>query len=133
MRINRGTLAAVGVAGLIAFTGSAFTATSTIDKSDMNVGSVAQSVAGVTVTNVDYAYVPATDTTTAVSATIAQLIDTTAGTVQISVNGKANESCAAAVHVDTTEPADGTNDVSTVSCDIADTVDVTSVRFVVEG
>jgi len=134
MRKNVSLFAAVGVAGLIAATGSAFTATSTIDRSAINVGSVAQSVSGATFTSVTHSYTGATDTTTAISAKAEELLSTAAGVVTVSVNSGAAQNCT----VTLTDVAplgvdDGAGDFSNVSCDITDTANVTSVRFVVNG
>lgn len=134
MRTKRNTFAAVALAALVAATGSAFTATSTIDDSAINVGSVAQSVSGATFTNVTHTYTAATDTTTALSAKAEELLSTAAGVVTVSVNGAPAEACTVTltdlVPLGTDE---GATDYSTVNCDIADTANVTSIRFVVNG
>jgi hypothetical protein len=134
MRTHVKLLAATAVAGLVAATGSAFTATSTIDDPAVNVGSVLQTVSGATVTNVTHAYAADTDTTTALSAKAEQLLSTTAGVVTVAVNGGSAQACT----VTLTDVAplgvdDGAGDYSTIACDITDLTNVTSVRFVVNG
>jgi hypothetical protein len=125
---------ALATAGVIAAGASAFTATSTIDKAQVHVGSVAQSVSGANITNVVHSYTPATDTTTAISAKAEELLSTTAGAVQVSINGEALEPCTVSqTDADTDGTDDGATDYSDITCDIADTSDVTSVRFVVNG
>lgn len=123
-------IVALGAAGVVAAAGSAFTATSTIDDPAINVGSVAQSVSGATITNVVHSYTAATDTTTSISAKAEQLLSTTAGVVKVSINDGALEDCT--VTLTDVEPL-GTDDYSTIACDITDTANVTSVRFVVNG
>jgi hypothetical protein len=125
---------ALATAGVIAAGASAFTATSTLDKTSVHVGSVEQSVSGANFTNVVHSYTPATDTTTAISAKAEELLSETPGVVKISVNGGTPEACT----VSQTDAGsdgidDGAMDYSDVTCDIADTADVTSVRFVVNG
>ncbi|TAL23256.1 MAG: hypothetical protein EPN99_04575, partial [Frankiales bacterium] len=93
MRKNVKLLGAVAVAGLVAASSSAFTATSTIDDAGINVGSVEQSVSGATFTNVVHAYTPASDTTTALTAKAEELLSTATGVVTVSVNGGAAEDC----------------------------------------
>ena len=139
MRKNFKLLGAVAVAGLVATTGSAFTATSTIDAGDaaINVGSVSQSISGATVLDVSHAYTAGTDTTTSVTLKIDQWIDTTAGVVKVGINGGTPVDCAAATIVNggttTTGGADeGTDDHSTVACNV-NTANVTSLQFVVNG
>lgn len=134
MKFKNGIIAGAVVAGALALTGSAFTATSTIDDAAVNVGSVSQTVSGATFTNVEHTYTSATDTTTAVSAKAEQLLSTTAGVVTISVNGGAAQSCT----VTQTDVAplgtdEGAGDFSDVACDITDTANVTSLAFVVNG
>lgn len=125
-------IVALGATGVILAAGSAFTASSTIDDGAINVGSVAQSVSGATITNVVHTYTAATDTTTAISARAAQLLSMTAGVVTISINDGAAQACTV-TQVDTTSPADGTLDASDIACNITDVANVTSVRFVVNG
>ena len=125
---------ALATAGVIAAGASAFTATSTIDKAAVHVGSVAQSVSGANFTNVAHSYTPATDTTTAISAKAEELLPTTADVVRISINGGALETCTVSqTDANTDGIDDGATDYSVVTCDIADATDVTSVRFVVNG
>jgi len=134
MRKNVSLFAAVGVAGLVAASGSAFTATSTIDKASINVGSVAQTVSGATFTNVSHSYTAATDTTTAITAKAEELLSTTAGVVTVSVNSGSAQNCTVTLtDVAPLGTDDGATDYSTVNCDITDTAGVTSVRFVVNG
>jgi hypothetical protein len=124
----------LGMAAVVAAGSSAFTASSTIDDGAVNVGSVAQSVSGATITNVVHSYTPQTDTTTAISAKAEELLSTKEGVVRVSINGGALESCTVSqTDADEDGVDDGTMDYSDVACDIADTSDVTSVRFVVNG
>lgn len=133
MKINRGVIAGATVAAALALTGSAFTATSTLDDQAINVGSVSQSVSGATFTNVAHAYTAATDTTTAISARAAELLSTEAGVVAIFLNGSSTADAAGCTvtHVDT--DADTVDDASDVACNITDTVNLTALRFVVNG
>lgn len=127
-------VAALGVAGVVGMSASAFTATSTIDDAAINVGSVAQSVSGATITNVAHAYTADSDTTTAISAKAEQVLSTATGVVKVSINGGASENCTVTVtDVDADGVDDGATDYSDLSCDITDTANVTSVRFVVNG
>jgi hypothetical protein len=134
MRKSTKILVALVAAGTVGAAGSAFTATSTIDDPAINVGSVVQSVSGATITNVSHSYNAATDTTTAISAKAEQLLSTSAGVVKIGINSEALQDCT--VTLTDVEPLgtdEGVGDFSTITCDIADTADVTSVRFVVNG
>lgn len=134
MRNSSKLVLALGTAGVIAAGTSAFTATSTIDNAAVHVGSVQQSISGATITNVAYTYTPASDTTTAIDAKAEELLSTTAGVVQVSVNGGSLEPCNVTQTDGNSDGIDdGTMDYSDISCDIADTADVTSVRFVVNG
>jgi hypothetical protein len=134
MRNSSKLILALGTAGVFAAGASAFTATSTIDNAAVHVGSVAQSVSGATITNVAYAYTPESDTTTSVSAKAEQLLPTQDGVVRVSVNGGGLEACTVTqTDADTDGVDDGAMDFSDIACDISDTVDVTSVRFVVNG
>jgi hypothetical protein len=127
-------IVALGAAGVVAAAGSAFTATSTIDDSAINVGSVAQSVSGATITNVTHTYTAATDTTTAISAKAEELLSTSAGVVKIGINSEALQDCTVTQTDIAPIGADGgVADFSTIACDITDTANVTSVRFVVNG
>lgn len=134
MKFKRGIIAGAVVAGALALSGSAFTATSTIDKAAINVGSVSQTVSGATFTNVVHTYTSATDTTTAIDAKAEQLLSTTAGVVTVSVNGGAAQACT----VTRTDIApigtdEGAGDFSSIACNITDTANVTSLAFVVNG
>ena len=134
MRNSSKLILALGTAGVIAAGASAFTATSTIDNAAVHVGSVAQSISGATITNVVYSYTPDTDTTTSISAKAEELLPTTAGVVQVSVNGGALEPCTVSpTDANTDGTDDGTTDYSDITCDIANTTNVTNVRFVVNG
>ena len=131
---NHGVLiGAVAVAGALVV-GSALTATSTIYDPAVHVGSVSQSVAGVTINDVNYTYTPATDTTTAIDVVAEELLDVRAGAMQVSVNGGGYEDCDAPVLTDVNVNGtdDGAMDVSDVHCDVVDTANVTSVRFLVQ-
>lgn len=134
MRKNVKLLGAVAIAGLVAASSSAFTATSTIDDAGINVGSVEQSVSGATFTNVVHAYTPASDTTTALTAKAEELLSTATGVVTVSVNGGAAEDCTVTLtDADLDGVDDGAADFSDIACDIADVANVTSIRFVVNG
>ena len=127
-------IVALGAAGVVAAAGSAFTATSTIDDAAVNVGSVVQTVSGATITNVTHTYTAGNDTTTAISAKAEQVLSTTAGVVKIGINAQPLEDCTVAVtDVDLDGVDDGATDFSDITCNIADTANVTSVRFVVNG
>ncbi|HUG85321.1 MAG TPA: hypothetical protein VMM13_12190 [Euzebya sp.] len=133
--MRKGTIfTALGLVAVIAISGSAFTATSTIDDDAINVGSVLQSISGATFTNVVHTYTEATDTTTALDAKAEELLSTAAGVVTVSVNGAAAEACTVTwtdVNLDGID--DGATDFSDIACDITDTANVTSIRFVVNG
>jgi hypothetical protein len=134
---NKGVLiGGATVVGLLAAATSALTATSTIyaGGESVYVGSVAQSVAGVDVLDVNYQYVPATDTTEVVTVIVDQWLAATNSVLQVSVNGGGYENCAAPVTTDDNLNTvdDGTEDFSTVVCDIVDTADVTALRFLVQ-
>ncbi len=133
MRKNVKLLGAVAVAGLVAATGSAFTATSTIDDSAINVGSVTQSVSGATFTNVVHAYTASTDTTTSLSGRTAELLSTATGVVKVFLNESATADAAGCTVTAVDTDADTVNDASDVTCNITDTVNLTSIRFVVNG
>jgi hypothetical protein len=134
MRNSSRLLLALAIAGVVAASGSAFTATSTIDDLAIHVGSVAQTVSGATITNVTHTYTAATDTTTALSAKAEQLLSTATGVVKVSINDGALETCTVTVtDVDGDGVDDGAADFSDIACDITDTANVTSVRFVVNG
>jgi hypothetical protein len=124
----------LGMAAVVAAGSSAFTASSTIDDAAVNVGSVAQSVSGAHITNVVHAYTPATDTTTAISAKAEELLSTKEGVVQVSINGGGLQLCTVAqTDADENGVDDGSMDYSDIACNIADTDNVASVRFVVNG
>jgi hypothetical protein len=134
MRNSSKLALALATAGVIAAGASAYTATSTIDNAAVHVGSVAQTVSGATITNVVHSYTPATDTTTAISAKAEELLPTTGGVVQVSINGGALKPCTVTqTDANTDGIDDGAMDYSDITCDNLDTVDVTSVRFVVNG
>jgi hypothetical protein len=135
MRKSTKLVVALGAAGVVAAAGSAFTATSTIDDSAINVGSVAQTVSGATITNVTHTYTAATDTTTAISAKAEQLLSTTAGVVKVSINDGALQNCTVTVtDVAPLGTDEGAGDFSDIACDITpDVANVTSVRFVING
>ena len=131
---TRNTLGAVGLAVLVAAAGSAFTATSTIDDAAINVGSVAQSISGVDFSNVVHTYTAATDTTTAISAKAEQLVSEDAGVVTVTVNGGAPQACTVTQTDLLNDDVDtGLTEYSDVACDITDTVNVTAIRFIVNG
>ena len=134
MRKSTKILVALAAAGTVAAAGSAFTATSTIDDPAINVGSVTQSVSGATITNVAHTYTAATDTTTAISAKAEQLLSTSAGVVKISINDGALEDCTVTLtDIAPLGTDEGTTDFSDIACDITDTANLTSVRFVING
>lgn len=132
MRTSSKLIVGLAAVGAVVAGGSAFTATSTIDSSAVHVGSVAQSVSGATITNVAYTYTAATDTTTAISAKAEELL--AAGSVKVSVNNGALQDCTVTVTDANSDGVDdGAADFSDIACDITDTANVTSVRFVVNG
>src|SRR3954447_19971390 len=133
MRKHGLLIGAVAAAGALVV-GSALTASSTIYDPAVHVGSVAQSVSGVTINDVNYSYTPATDTTTAIDVVAEELLDVRAGAMQVSVNGGGYQDCDAPVLTDVNSNSvdDGAQDFSDVHCDIVDTPNVTSVRFLVQ-
>jgi hypothetical protein len=133
MGSKRVLIGALAVAGALVV-GTAVTATSTIYDGSAHVGSVLQTVAGVTVNDVNYTYVPGTDTTEEIDVVVEQLLDEVAGTLQVSVNAGGYVNCDAPVQTDvnTNGADDGAMDFTDVNCDIADTPNVTSVRFLVQ-
>ena len=134
MKLNRSILVGAAVAGTFALTGAAYTATSTIDDSAINVGSVSQTVSGATITNVVHTYTASSDTTTAISAKAEELLSTAAGVVTLSVDGAAAEACTVTVtDVAPLGTDEGAGDFSSIACDIADTVNLTSLAFVING
>lgn len=134
MRRSIKLLGALAIGGVVAAGGSAFTATSTLDDSAINVGSVAQTVSGATITNVVHAYTAATDTTTSLTAKAEQLLSTATGVVKVSINDGAVQNCTVALtDVAPLGTDEGSGDFSTITCDITDVANVTSVRFVVNG
>lgn len=143
MRNKRMLYSALGVAGVLAVTGSAFTAASSFQNSDdesINFGRVEQVVEGFNIVSANFTYVPDTDTTTSITVVVEELLDTTAGTMRVEIDGlgldeTGLQNCGAAVHTDVNTDGidDGPGDFSTVTCDIADEVIDNSVRYVVEG
>jgi hypothetical protein len=135
MNTKRGLIAGAAVAGAIALGGSAYTATSTIDDPAVNVGSVEQLISGATITNVVHTYTAASDTTTAIDAKAEELLED--GSVTIEVNGgvpNGAEACSVArTDVNADGIDDGAGDFTDITCDIVDTVNVTSIRFIVNG
>ena len=127
-------IVALGAAGVVAAAGSAFTAGSTIDEEGINVGSVSQTVSGANITNVVHAYTAVGDITTSITAKAEELLSDTPGVVKISVNDAALEICTVVVtDVAPLDTDEGAGDYSTITCDIADTANLTSIRFVVNG
>lgn len=92
---KRNVFAAVAFAGLVAATGSAFTATSTIDEGTKTVGATSQSISGVAVSNVSYTWDSSNDTTSGVDFTIGSVLGAN-DTLTVSLNGT-NGSCTADV------------------------------------
>lgn len=134
MRTPSKLIVALAAAGGVAAAGSAYTATSTIDDAAINVGSVAQSVSGATITNVVHSYTPDTDTTTAISAKAEELLSTAPGVVRVSINDGALQDCTVTLtDVAPLGTDEGATDYSDVACDITDLANVTSVRFVING
>ena len=134
MTMKRSIFAGAFVAGALALAGSAFTATSTIDDGAINVGSVSQAVSGANFTNVTHSYTAATDTTTAISAKAEELLSKSAGVVTLSVNGGQAGACTLTwTDADEDGADDGEADFSNIACDIADTANLTSLRFTVNG
>ena len=86
-----------------------------------------QSINGVTITNVVHTYTASTDTTTALSADAAQVLSTTPGVVEVFVNGRTTADACTVTQLGA--PATS----SSIACDIVDTVNVTDIRFVVNG
>lgn len=131
---KRNILAGAVVAGLVAFGGSAFTAASTIDDEDINVGSVSQSVSGANFTEVTHTYDSDTDTTSAISAKAAELLSTDDGVVTISTNGGAPQACTVTwTDVNSDGLDSGAQDFSSVACDITPLFELTSLQFTVNG
>ena len=134
MRKDLKLVGALAVAGLVAAAGSAFTATSNLDDEAINVGSVLQAVSGANFTNVIHTYDAASDETSAVSAKAEELLSESEGVVTLSVNNGSAQACTVTqTDVDADGVDDGAGDFSSVSCDITDVANVTSIRFVVNG
>jgi hypothetical protein len=134
---------ALGVAGVLGITGSAFTAASNFANADddaIDFGRVEQTVSGFVLRSVDFTYVPDTDTTTEITVVVEDLIDDTAGVLRVEIDGTGLDesdlqACDGAVVTDDDLDGvdDGAADFSTVTCDIADEVIDNSVRYVIEG
>lgn len=143
MRNKRMWIGALGAAGVLAVTGSAFTASSTwLTPSDasINFGRVEQVIDGFDVVSVDYDYVPDSDVTTSITVVVEQLLENDPAVMRVEVDGtgadeSALQDCTGIVLTDANTDGidDGSSDYSTVTCDIADVVIENSVRFVVEG
>jgi hypothetical protein len=88
MRSTTKLFGALAVSAVVAATGSAFTATSTIDNATKHIGQTGQTISGVDVTNVVYTTDSATDDTSAVSFTIGQALGTN-DTLAVTLNGTA--------------------------------------------
>lgn len=118
--------AIVAVAGV---GGTAFTAGSTIDKPNVHQGSVAQSVAGITITNVSYNYLPASDTVTSITANAAEDLVADQSVLTVEVNGGSHDCAGAKVFADA--PANTQFDHTAITCDLgAGVANVTNVRFI---
>ncbi|WP_022887207.1 hypothetical protein [Glaciibacter superstes] len=85
MRKSSKLITALGIAGLVAVAGTAFTATSTIDQANKIVGSTNQTISGVSVSSVEYTTDATTDTTTAVAFHVAEDLATTPATITASI------------------------------------------------
>jgi hypothetical protein len=94
MRKNFKLLGAVAVAGLVATTGSAFTASSGLPAASVTKGYGSQTITGVTATSVTYNTNTAGDTISSVGLVLTG--DTTARTIQIAFNDAAPATCSAA-------------------------------------
>ncbi|MEA3216864.1 MAG: hypothetical protein QOJ19_3020 [Acidimicrobiia bacterium] len=116
----------LGIGAIVAVAGvgaAAFTATSTIDQAAVHQGSVHQQVAGLTVSNVSYTFVPATDTVTQITANAVEDLVTDNSVLTVALNGTAPLPCTGALV--TAEPAH-----TVITCDIGSGVaNVTDVRF----
>jgi hypothetical protein len=77
MRRSTKLFGALAAAALVTAGASAYTASSTIDNAAKHVGAVAQTISGVTVTNVQYTIDPATDATTKVDFHVSQALTST--------------------------------------------------------
>lgn len=127
------TLTLLGVFAVLAGTGTAFTAASSIDAPAIVVGSVEQQIAGATITDVRHTYSSVLRLTTALTARAEELVSTAPGVVTVEVNGGAAQACTV-THTDLLVPGvDEGPDYSTFTCDIVDTSVITSLRFVVNG
>jgi hypothetical protein len=91
---KRKFLAALGVAGVVAVGGSAFTASSSLPAADVTKGYGSQTISGVTATSVTYNTNTAGDTITSVGLVLTG--DTTTKTIQIAFNDAAPATCSAA-------------------------------------
>lgn len=143
MRNKRMLFGALGVAGVLGVTGSAFTASSTFANADddaIDFGRVEQVVSGFVLRSVNFTYVPDTDTTTSITVVVEDLIDNSPGVMRVEIDGtgadeSALQACGGAVLTDANSDGidDGASDFSTVTCNIADEVIDNSVRYVIEG
>ena len=110
MRSNqKKILGAVAVAGVVALTGSAFTAGNGLPASDVTKGYGSQTISGVTATEVTYNTNTAGDTITSVGLVLTG--DTTGKTIQIAFNDAAPATCSGTGEFVT----DSTNYTCTVS------------------
>jgi hypothetical protein len=91
MHKNIKLLGAVAVAGVVALTGSAFTAGNTLPAAGVTKGYGSQTISGVTATSVTYNTNTAGDTITSVGLVLTS--DTTARTIQIAFNDAAPATC----------------------------------------
>jgi hypothetical protein len=123
-------IVALGAAGIIAAGASAFTATSSIDHTNVTVGAVTQQVSGAHITNVVYDWNSTDDMTSQVKAKAAELLSPNA--VKVSINEGALQDCTVDQR-DVNGATAGPMDHSDITCDFPATADVASVRFIVNG
>jgi hypothetical protein len=114
----------VAVAGV---SGTAFTATSTIDRSAVHQGSVAQGVSGITVSDVSYTFQPDSDTVTKITANAVQDLVADASILTVALNGTAPRPCTGEW---VPASAEGAAAHTAITCDVSGGfANVTEVRF----
>jgi hypothetical protein len=128
MRNKRSLIGGVVFVGLLAAATSAMTATSTIARPSIFVGSAAQSIAGINVTNVQYTYAPSTDITTVVTFTLSDVLNPVPQVINVIATGDTSGTYACDAPTVTTDtvidctldPGNGIANLTSVRLDIHD-------------
>jgi hypothetical protein len=115
MRNNIKLLGAVAVAGIVAATGSAFTASNTLPAESVTKGYGSQTITGVAATSVTYNTNTEGDTITSIGLVLT--VDTTSKTIQIAFNDAAPATCSGtgAFETNTTYSCTASQAVSTAT------------------